>query len=186
VYTATVRPVFCRAGDNRNQNPRAVGVLTRSIDVSQRQADRREAIHFGVGAQVYLAGEFADRMRRQRIDVVTLVYWHARLSAIAQSAGTGVDDPPYCGLPGCFAEIDGAQHIAARVELGIGHRCVEVSLRCEVEDDVRVGARDDVNQLRSLNVDLYQRKPALMLVVAAERMLEIGGNPVRKLSIPTT
>jgi len=36
--------------------------------------------------------------------------------------------------------------------MGIGHRRADVDLRGEVEDDVRVGARDNCDQLGSLNI----------------------------------
>jgi hypothetical protein len=63
-----------------------------------------------------------------------------------------------------------------RVELGIGHRRADVDLRGEVEDDVGIDARDDVNQLGSLNIVLYQRESARVLAVAAVRALQVGCN----------
>ena len=40
---------------------------------------------------------------------------------------------------------------------------------------MRVRARDDVDQFGSLNVCLHQGEPARAQVVAAERVLEVGG-----------
>jgi hypothetical protein len=79
-------------------------------------------------------------------------------------------------LPACFTQIDGAQHIGASVELRIGHRCAEIDLRGEMEDDVRVHTRDDVNQFRGLNVGLYQREPTRLKAVAGVRMVQVGRN----------
>ena len=41
---------------------------------------------------------------------------------------------------------------------------------------MRARTRDDVRQFRRLNIGLYQGKSALALVVAAVRMVEVGGN----------
>ena len=45
-----------------------------------------------------------------------------------------------------------------------------------MEDDVGVGARDDVGQLRRLNVGPHEGKPARAQLVAAKRVLEVGRN----------
>ena len=45
-----------------------------------------------------------------------------------------------------------------------------------MEDDVGVGARHDVGQLRRLNVGTHEGKSARAQRVAAKRMLEVGGN----------
>ena len=103
--------------------------------------------------------------------MIGFVHRQAGLRSVTRFARSGIDDPLHAGYSACFAKVDGAQHIAARVELGIGHRCVKIDLRGKVEDDVRVCARDDINYFRSLNVSLHQGKPTRNRVVATERML---------------
>ena len=100
----------------------------------------------------------------------------AGVRSIARFARGGIHDPSHTSNSACFTKIDRAQHIASRIELRIGDRSVDVDLRGEVEDDVRVRACDDASQFWSLNVGLHQCKSTCAHVIAAERMLEVCRN----------
>ena len=118
--------------------------------------------------------------------MIGFVHRQAGLRSVARFARSGIDDPSHAGYSACFAKVDGAQHIAARVELGIGHRCVKIDLRGKVEDDVRVCARDDINYFRSLMsvcTKVDRRGIGSLQLNACSRLAAM---PVQKLSIPTT
>ena len=111
-----------------------------------------------------------------RIDLGALVHRKAGRCPIAGPAGGGIDDPLNARSPAGFTNIDCPQHVAASVELRIGHRSPKINLRGKMENDVGVGARDDIGQLRRLNIETHEGKPARVKRVVAKRMLEVGHN----------
>ena len=75
--------------------------------------------------------------------------------------------PPAAG----FTEIDRAEHIASRVELGICRSDARVYLCGEVKDDLRRGPCDDVEQFGCLDVGRHEGERP----IGAQRAFQIGG-----------
>src|SRR4029077_16985987 len=51
---------------------------------------------------------------------------------------------------------------------------MKIHLRCEVENHVRVGAGDDTDELRCLDVGAYEAEPSRMSFVACECVRKVG------------
>src|SRR5690348_385928 len=112
----------------------AAGTLAGTVDVRQGEADGCQPICVRVGTQVHFAGQFSGGAGGN--------------SGTARHMRRRVDDPLYTPTPARLAQVDGAQHVASRVELRVVNRGVRIDLCGEVENDVWIAARDDSRELR--------------------------------------
>src|SRR6266540_2846194 len=174
----------------------AVRVLARPVRVGEHQRGARQPVQLLVLALVQLAGQLADRVRRERVGRGVLVHRKLRGRTV-DGHRRGHHHLAGAGLAGRLQHGHRAEDVAPGIADRVYHADPHVDLRGQVEDDLRLGLREHLGEPRCGDVVTDQprtgvqrrgqvRLPVVLQVVHDRHVVPVGDQSVGQVRADET